>query len=301
MVFNQHKNSPIAIGGLGGSGTRVIAEILKEVGFFLGSDLNLALDNLTFSLLFKRPKWFLKSTNGDGSDLAKGLAVFEKIMTGSKNLNFEDQRFIFRAAMDWSIFGNHFGGIGNSGRGIWPFKRVLRILSSNNPGFSQFPDWGWKEPNTHIYIEFLEHYFENFKYIHVMRHGLDMAFSRNQVQLYNWGDVLGIAGTSSSVLLPQKALKFWIAANERAIAIGQKFCNGKFLAINFDELCRAPGPEVKRIIDFLEVEINHDKLMKLEQMPQKPKTSGRYKNEDLSLFSEQEIQAVEKFGFEVER
>ena len=44
----------IAMGGIGGSGTRACAQILLNAGYHLGSDLNEALDNLTFSLIFKR-------------------------------------------------------------------------------------------------------------------------------------------------------------------------------------------------------------------------------------------------------
>lgn len=45
---------PVVIGGVGGSGTRLIAECVKKLGFFIGNDLNDAFDNLWFTLLFKR-------------------------------------------------------------------------------------------------------------------------------------------------------------------------------------------------------------------------------------------------------
>ncbi len=45
---------PVVIGGVGGSGTRLIAQILKDLGYFMGNDLNEANDNLLFPLLFKR-------------------------------------------------------------------------------------------------------------------------------------------------------------------------------------------------------------------------------------------------------
>lgn len=300
MHSKKNKYSPIAIGGLGGSGTRVVAEILNAVGFYLGNDLNPALDNLSFSLLLKRPKWFIKNNNKSNPEISKGIRIFETAMTQWPRLKFEDYGFIMKAAMQWSIFGNHFGGIGKSGRGIWPFKRAMRMVCAKNPDLSQFQGWAWKEPNTHIYLDYLAEYFENFKYIHVVRHGLDMAFSRNQVQLYNWGQVLGVDGANSAAPLPKRALDFWIKANERAVAIGKQFPQGKFLAINFDELCRNPGDEVKRLINFLQIKIQEPKLKNLEQMPQKPKSSGRYKNEDLSIFSQEEIQAVQKFGFRVD-
>lgn len=39
-------NNPIVIRDLGGSGTRVFAQMLKESGLFIGDDLNSELDNL---------------------------------------------------------------------------------------------------------------------------------------------------------------------------------------------------------------------------------------------------------------
>jgi hypothetical protein len=45
---------PIAIGGMGGSGTRLVALIFEELDFYLGNELNKAKDNLFFNLLFKR-------------------------------------------------------------------------------------------------------------------------------------------------------------------------------------------------------------------------------------------------------
>ena len=37
---------PLLLGGVGGSGTRVIAQIVAKLGFYVGSNLNDAFDNL---------------------------------------------------------------------------------------------------------------------------------------------------------------------------------------------------------------------------------------------------------------
>ncbi len=52
---------PVIIGGVGGSGTRVIAELLSKIGYYIGNDLNNASDNLLYTLIFKRPNWFRKT------------------------------------------------------------------------------------------------------------------------------------------------------------------------------------------------------------------------------------------------
>ena len=74
--MKQLLDGPVAIGGVGGSGTRVVAEVLKCLGFYLGSLLNSSLDNLWFTLLFKRPDWFQGCINGHPDQIKKGLTVF---------------------------------------------------------------------------------------------------------------------------------------------------------------------------------------------------------------------------------
>lgn len=48
----------IVIGGMGGSGTRLVAQAVNLLGAPLGHDLNRALDDLTFTWLLKRPTRF---------------------------------------------------------------------------------------------------------------------------------------------------------------------------------------------------------------------------------------------------
>ena len=47
-------NAAVAAGGVGGSGTRLVAELLRGLGLQMGSDLNVSLDTRWFTLLFKR-------------------------------------------------------------------------------------------------------------------------------------------------------------------------------------------------------------------------------------------------------
>jgi len=185
------KNSgPVVVGGIGGSGTRVIANILKETGYYLGTDLNDALDNLWFTLLFKRPRWFQRQKNLE-AEVVKGLSLFEKIMKNKGGITRDEYLFLVSAFFD--IFFNGHDHLG-SGRARWSLQRIKNMLIRQSPeeNQDQYKGWGWKEPNTHIYLEFLSKYFSDLKYIFVIRHGLDMAFSKNQAQLYNWGNLLGV-------------------------------------------------------------------------------------------------------------
>lgn len=299
--FHDNKSSwlgPIAIGGIGGSGTRVVAEILIQLGFYLGKDLNVARDNLWFTLLFKRPHWFLKNSVRKESQIFKGLTIFEKAMTADVKFHYEELSFIIGAVVEMMFKGHDYLG---AGRGLWPIKRGIAMFRSKISDHANYIGWGWKEPNTHIYIEYLNKYFQNFKYIHLIRHGIDMAYSNNQSQLFNWGTMFGIAAHDVTIPLPRRSLRYWHEANKRAITLGQKLLKERFLVINFDKLCINPGREIELLIDFLGLDTKGVKMNELQRLPQPPESYGRYKNYDLSIFSKDEIEAVKEFGFVVDR
>jgi len=69
----------IGIGALGGSGIRAVAKLFQELGYFIGDNLNQALDNLTYTVLFKDHELFL-----DKELLKKRMLVFHKYMSNEK-------------------------------------------------------------------------------------------------------------------------------------------------------------------------------------------------------------------------
>lgn len=81
MLDSKNIMGPVVIGGVGGSGTRVVAELLENLGFYIGSDLNTASDNLTYTLLFKRPKWFHQNRD-NREEIETGIKLFEGHMLG---------------------------------------------------------------------------------------------------------------------------------------------------------------------------------------------------------------------------
>ncbi|PLX51195.1 MAG: hypothetical protein C0613_00910 [Desulfobulbaceae bacterium] len=92
MTVNNSKNGPWVIGGVGGSGTRVVAEIFAALGVYIGNDLNAASDNLLYTLLFKRPRWFLQNRT-DPHALGIGFDLLRKIMVDG--VNFLRKNFFF--------------------------------------------------------------------------------------------------------------------------------------------------------------------------------------------------------------
>lgn len=290
-------SGPVAVGGVGGSGTRVIAEILIKLGFYMGKRLNKALDNLWFTLLFKRPQWFSEGLSARKAQTFRGFRIFEKVMTGQPRLRMGERAFIVRAAIERNYFSKHK----YLGKNYRAWLAAISMLRSKWPDLSEFVGWGWKEPNTYIFIEYLaKYYHQRIKYIHVIRHGLDMAYSRNQKQLYNWGHLFGVQIPASPKLLPKASLNYWIRANERAVSLGKRHLGDRFLLVNFDELCSYRDREVERLTKFLELSNSIVNMNQLYNVPTRPSSTGRYKQHDLSIFDRGEIDAVRRLGFEVD-
>jgi hypothetical protein len=188
MIFKSTYNGPIVVGGIGGSGTRVVAEMLALFGVNIGFDLNDASDNLWYTLLFKRPRWFYKNRT-DNKEINIGISLFHKLMTTRERLSLGESRFLLQAVAEMALTGHNHRG---DGKGLWPFASIRKMISPIGVGEREYFGWGWKEPNSHLLISNLADYFSDFKYIHLIRHGLDMAFSHNQQQLFNWGRLFGV-------------------------------------------------------------------------------------------------------------
>ncbi|MEI7982006.1 MAG: sulfotransferase, partial [Bacteroidota bacterium] len=240
---------PVVIGGVGGSGTRVIAKILQELNFFIGNDLNEPLDNLSYTLLFKRPKWYVKNKDRQ-EKIGRGLRIHEKSMTCTNSFSPAEHLFLFQATCDMYLNGHNIYG---DGRGKWAIKRYRNLLFPGHHPKEHFSGWGWKEPNSHLLLEYLNDFFPGLKYIHTMRNGLDMAFSQNQQQLFNWGNLFGVPVPGTQAEIPEASFRYWAAVHRYILQ--QSACLGaeKFLMINFDTLCREPEKEIRKLLTFLKV------------------------------------------------
>jgi len=74
---------------------------------------------------------------------------------------------------------------------------------------------------------------------------------------------------------------------------------GKHLILNFNDLCLNPGNEIPRLLNFINIEVDQIKLSKLINIPTKLAESGRYRNEDLTIFTKTQLEEVEKLGFKI--
>lgn len=271
---------PVVVGGVGGSGTRLVAECLKEAGFYVGTDLNEANDNLWFTLLFKR----IGVLSASEEEFDSLVEIFCNAMAGNGAFSSKNKELIKVIASE--------DGVPHSEN--WRRKRVETLLAVNT-GSENIEKWGWKEPNTHIVLQRLIERIPRMKYIHVARNGLDMAYSGNQNQLRMWGRYFL---NEEIDVNPYYSLRYWCAIHKRVIHIGESM-KENFLFINYDDLCVNQVSGINKLLDFLGV--NSDTLVqKLVALVRQPESTGRFRESGITMFADEDVEYVRSLGFDVE-
>ena len=299
----RKKNNPyIVVGGVGGSGTRVIASMLASLGLNIGTDLNEAYDNLSFTLLYKD----LLTLNMNNDTFEASFRILANSIIGTRHyLTEQDNRQLEELCKK-----------GRPGHPrVWLQERVKNIHKMNdigpleNPYLKELPQlrekpldgkWGWKEPNSHILMNRLE---PSTKFIMVVRNGLDMAFSTNQNQTRLWGPMIlpeemqQFDHNGHILYTPRVSMKYWTLVHQKVLQESKAF-RDNFLMVNFDELCLHPEKWLRILCDFLKIE--HSVIPEMRHLVYKPDGIGRYKKEDLSQIDPSDILFAKQLGFDVE-
>jgi hypothetical protein len=157
---------------------------------------------------------------------------------------------------------------------------------------------GWKAPRSIYLLPFLYAQYPGLKFIHVLRDGRDMAFSKNQNQLrkhgpqvLNWRERWFNAEPVRSILL-------WARVNIGAAEFGETRLTKAYLAVRFEDLCAEPIETTARIIRFLGDDLDVASIARAEIAP--PRSTGRWRRQPPAVVSklEQAAQtALRKFGY----
>jgi len=270
---------PVAIGGVGGSGTRIVAKALSLLGYFIGDDLNEPLDNLWFTLLFKRRSVLVEPD----SRFERLLRLFIGRMSGAIELAPKDLDLIFDLARQDRI--QHSSA--------WLLERAQSFCHGRTAKEPDQP-WGWKEPNTHVVIERMRHFERELRYIHLVRHPLEMVTSANQNQPNLWGPIF-LDGQAEST--PKLALSYWCAAHRRI----DNFMSrnpGATLMVDYHRLCSTPEQHLAQIAEFLGAEASESSLQKFRDFVSRPGDVRRFDGIDLGAFDRGDLEYVKKLGYE---
>jgi hypothetical protein len=164
---------------------------------------------------------------------------------------------------------------------------------------------GWKVPASFFWLPEMADYFTGLRYIHVMRHPLDMAYSDNQLQFLGWAWYFGINAyetgeTPVAKVPPARMLDYWIAANRLVLEQAPRLLGERFYLLDYDALCRQPQAQSSQLLEFLQLPCASVAPAALADLVRAPASIGRYQERDWQRdFSAAQLRAVEEFGYSV--
>jgi len=253
---NIKNNIPVIITGMHRSGTSLLSKILMNQGVFMGSKL----DSNSESIFFQRINKWILSCIGSSWDNPRTL----------KDLENEDI----------DVITNRLNKVLNS-----RFSKSLFLGKKNllyNKSFNKMDTiWGWKDPVNTFTLSIWKQIFPNSKIININRHPLDVSASlikreanlkdRDKESLFpeflssllpvlsiNKGDVLSsfnIKNINDGLILYKKYIDE-IESNKQVYDI---------LDIKYEELIMDSSKVLKKIFNYLNININDNAYQEIER------------------------------------
>lgn len=243
----------IAVGGIGGSGTRVVSAIAQKAGLFFGDDQNPAMDALPFTLFFN-----IDALTEDDRAFRARAELFRAAFLRQPLTDAD------KSAIRTLLPRNKLQQSDE-----WMRERADRLLTCQGAAITG--RWGWKSPPTHFFADRFLDLWSNFKFVMVYRDAADMALSRNQNQLRFWGPHMPDGPFADT---RDGAFRFWCAMHRRILR-AKKASPARVLMLSLEQLCKTPVTMVDKLLDFLEVDISADVRAELYTIPQLPASVGR--------------------------
>jgi hypothetical protein len=103
-------------------------------------------------------------------------------------------------------------------------------------------------------IRFWHEVFPDLRFTHVVRNGLDMAYSADGNQLNQYGDRV-LPPEFRDRPRPVRAIAYWSAVNQDAADFGEARLAGRYLRTRFEDLCADPVRVIGRLFDFWDAPI----------------------------------------------
>lgn len=291
-----NKEPFVVVGGVGGSGTRLIAMILSGLGLNIGSNLNEPLDNNNFVYLFRRVETL---------EVMKHKKMFKMYLNILRKTFCETNEQLTKNEIELIDKLSTIKNQGVSYKWLKDQCNLIKQIVKEGPLPTEQIDkirnqleqplkgkWGWKAPNSHIMMKELHEEYPTMKYIMVVRNGLDMAFSDNQNQLALWGPTIFDKkdlknGWKKS---PRLSLKYWRIVHERILKDSKEMGN-QFLWLDYDALCNEPDKYLSILFDFLNIPKEY--IESVKPMIKVSSGVGRYKGHEHEL-DEEDIDFVKQ-------
>lgn len=208
---------PLVIFGSGGSGTRVVARIARAAGFCMGVNIDQKEDAPEIGRFNDaRVNWYLARCHW-----------IHEILQGIPSVPLPERELEGMADELRLAISRHLSGVA---------QHSIK--------------WGWKTTPSMMLLPFLHQQFPGLKVIHVVRNGLDMAYSGNQ-NLLSWNGDYILDCEERTWPESVQSMLFWSRTNLAATCYGERLLGKNYLRVRFEDVCVNPAYQVSLISRFL--------------------------------------------------
>lgn len=221
------------------------------------------------------PPNIIGATGGSGTRVIARIAQRGGMFTGARLNESED-------AVDFGGFSDRWinsflksEGTPRAGATERQMRRDLdAILAAHCAALSHDQTWGWKEPRSIFLLPFYHRVFPSLKFLHVVRDGRDMAYSKNQNQLRKHGRAV-LSWRERLKPSALRSITIWSRVNLAAASYGERRLREQYMRLRFEDLCRCPVENTRRILHFFELTGDPEMIARQEVSP--PASLGRWR------------------------
>lgn len=245
--FKSSLRQPIIILGMHRSGTTMVTQMLKDLGLFVGEDLDINCESKYF---YKINYWAFR------------IGV-------SKPDYPDNMQYMVPACKEVVLDGLDYYMQANKRKAYLGNRKLKDIRDLDIP-------WGWKEPKNTFTIDLWKQLFPGAKIIHIYRNPLDSVNSyikrdaeiRNRFQL-TWKKKLKRFLMISDkyhqnfrMVDHQSAFPVWKSYVEKAMSLHQTYPQD-IVTVKYEDFLDAPETHLKSILDFIQLPYQEENLKKI--------------------------------------
>ena len=162
--------------------------------------------------------------------------------------------------------------------------------------------WGVKVPRNILMLPFWHEMFPKPRFVHVIRSGLDMAYSKDRNQLRMVGDLI-LNQDELGLPDPLRAIAYWQRVNLLGADYGETKLGSRYLRLRFEDLCARPSQTDDRLRRFVGSFPSpaSSAFIKREVVP--PASLGRWRqhpHSETDRLREHAKEGLHRFGYDVQ-
>ncbi len=269
------RTDPIIIAGMHRSGTTLLSRILEQLGVFLGNKKE---ENNEAIFFMKENERILRDVVHGAWDLPMPIKfLYAQPKRMNSLINY------LRKRLNSFDFFNSFIGPTHMNK----FLKTDTLL------------WGFKDPRNSLTWPIWQKIYPEAKYIFIYRNGIDVAASLNDRELRNLYVILNEFVSSRCVSL-KESFDLWEEYNHIFFELLKENPKIKLLKICYENLLQNPQDELKKIAQFLKIEIKEKIIQQITAGIQSDKSCKFSQNPELlELYNRvKETPMMQKFGYD---